>query len=417
LKRVAAIRLIAGREIAERLRGRATWIMTGITTVIAVALIVGPAVLRPPSRPAVVGLVGPSAQALAPALLATARAADFTITTMNVASDAAARSELTPSQTSGRSSRALGQLLASLQGGQATLDVALRVDTGSATIEFYQAGSPTLTALLRAVVEEVHQHDVLIQAGVPPEAVGAAQQPEPVTTLTLQPAPTDLAGRSIAALAAGILLYVSVGIFGAAVANGVAQEKTSRTAEVLLAAVTPSDLMTGKVIGIGLVGVGQMAVTVGAALIANALAQSSQVPSEVWILLPAILLWFVLGYTLYAFGFAAAGAMVARQEEVQSVTAPFSAFLIGGFLLTYASIARPDASWVKVVSYVPPLMPVLMPARLALGHLAVWETPLAVVIMVASIYGMARLAGRIYATGLVRGGARLSWMAALRLRS
>jgi len=416
LKRVTAIRLIAGREIAERLRGRATWIMIGITTVIAVALIVGPAVFRPPTRPTVVGLVGASAQALAPALLATAKAAGVDMTTMNVDSDAAARSELVPSQTVGRSSRLLGQLFSSLQGGQATLDVALRVDTGSATIEVYQTASPTIAALLRAVVEEVHQRDVLIQAGVSPAAVGAAQQPEPISTVTLQPAPSDRTGRSIAALAAGILLYVSVGLFGAAVANGVAQEKTSRTAEVLLAAVTPSDLMTGKVLGIGLVGAGQMAVTVGAALIANAVAQSSQVPSEVWALLPAILLWFVLGYTLYAFGFAAAGAMVARQEEVQSVTAPFSAFLIGGFLLTYASIASPDASWVKVVSYLPPLMPILMPARLALGHLAIWEMPLAVMIMVVSIYGMARLAGRIYATGLVRGGARLSWMVALRLR-
>jgi ABC-2 type transport system permease protein len=174
--------------------------------------------------------------------------------------------------------------------------------------------------------------------------------------------------------------------------------------------------MTGKVIGIGLVGFGQMAITIGAALITNAVFQSSSVPSEVWVLLPAILLWFVLGYTLYAFGFAAAGAMVARQEEVQSVTAPFTVFLIGGFLLTYALIASPDALWVKIASYLPPLMPVLMPARLALGHLAIWEMPLAVVIMLASIYGMVRLAGRIYAEGLVHGGARLSWMVALRLR-
>ena len=246
--------------------------------------------------------------------------------------------------------------------------------------------------------------------------MAAAQQPEAISTVTIQPMHSDLAGRRIAALAAGILLYVSVGIFGSAVASGVAQEKTSRTAEVLLAAVTPSELMTGKVIGIGVVGVGQMAVTVGAALIANALAQSSLVPSEVWVLLPAILLWFTLGYLLYAFGFAAAGAMVARQEEVQSVSAPFTIFLIGGFLLTYALIASRDASWVRIVSYLPPLMPVMMPARLALGHVAIWEMPLAVLIMLASIYGMARLAGRIYATSLVRGGPRLSWMAALRAR-
>jgi ABC-2 type transport system permease protein len=61
-------------------------------------------------------------------------------------------------------------------------------------------------------------------------------------------------------------------------------------------------------------------------------------------------------------------------------------------------------------------MPVMMPARIALDHLAVWEMPLAILIMLASIYGMARLAGRIYSTSLVRGGPRLSWMVALRLR-
>jgi ABC-2 type transport system permease protein len=416
LNPVKSIRLIAGREIGERLRGRATWILTGITTVVAVALIVGPTLFSAPTKPYAVGLIGTSAQALAPTLLAVAKASGINMTTQNVSDDATAKSELTPKQTSALRSGQGGGFLSSLRGGSATLDVALRLDTSSATIEFYQAVSPTLAAVLRAVVEEVHQRDVLTQAGVSPSVIAAAQQPEPISTVTLKSVPSDAAGRSIAALAAGILLYISVGIFGSAVASGVAQEKTSRTAEVLLAAVTPSELMTGKVVGIGVVGVAQMAVTVGAALIANALVQSSAVPSEVWVLLPAILLWFSLGYLLYAFGFAAAGAMVARQEEVQSVTAPFSAFLIGGFLLTYASIASPDASWVKLVSYLPPLMPILMPARLALGQVAIWETPLAVVIMAASIYGMARLAGRIYARGLVRGGARLSWAVALRLR-
>lgn len=407
-----SIRLIAGREISERLRGRATWILTGITTVGAVALIVGPTLFSMPTKPYGVGLVGPSAQALAPTLVAAAKASGVDMTTVNVSDDATARSELTPKQTSGQG----GGLLSSLRGGSATLDVVLRLDTGSATIEFYQTVSPTLAAVLRAVVEEVHQRDVLTQAGVSPSVLGAAQQPEPISTVTLKPASSDIAGRRIAALAAGILLFFSVGIFCNAVASGVAQEKTSRTAEVLLAAVTPRDLMTGKVIGIGLVGFAQMAVTIGAALLANAVVQSSLVPSEVWVLLPAILLWFVLGYMLYAFGYAAAGAMVARQEEVQSVGAPFTVFLVGGYLLMYATIASPDAPWVRVVSFIPPLMPALMPARLALGQVAIWETPLAILIMLASIYGMARLAGRIYATSLVRGGPRLSWIAALRLR-
>jgi ABC-2 type transport system permease protein len=414
LNPLKSIRLIAGREISERLGGRATWILTGITTVGAVALIVGPTLFSMPTKPYAVGLVGPSAQALAPTLVAAARVSGVDMTTVNVSDDATARSELTPKQTSGLGSG--GGPLSSLRGGSATLDVALRLDTGSATIEFYQTVSPTLGAVLRAVVEEVHQRDVLTQAGVSPSVVGASQQPEAISTVTLKTAPSDLAGRRIAALAAGILLFFTLGIFGTAVASGVAQEKTSRTAEVLLAALTPRDLMTGKVIGIGLVGFAQMAVTIGAALLANAIVQSSLVPSEVWVLLPAILLWFVLGYTLFAFGYAAAGAMVARQEEVQSVSAPFTVFLVGGYLLMYATIASPDAPWVRVLSFVPPLMPALMPARLALGQVAIWEMPLAILIMLASIYGMARLAGRVYATSLVRGGPRLSWTAALRAR-
>jgi ABC-2 type transport system permease protein len=416
LNSLKSIRLIAGREISERLRGRATWILTGITTVGAVALIVGPTLFSMPTKPYAVGLVGPSAQALAPTLVAAAKASGVDMTTVNVGDDATARSELTPKQTSGLGSGQGGGPLSSLRGGSATLDVALRLDTGSATIEFYQTVSPTLAAVLRAVVEEVHQRDVLTQAGVSPSVVGALQQPEPITTAILKTAPSDLAGRRIAALAAGILLFFTLGIFGNAVASGVAQEKTSRTAEVLLAAVTPRDLMTGKVVGIGLVGFAQMAVTIGAALLANAIVQSSLVPSEVWVLLPAILLWFVLGYTLFAFGYAAAGAMVARQEEVQSVSVPFTVFLVGGYLLMYATIASPDAPWVRVLSFVPPLMPALMPARLALGQVAIWEMPLAILIMLASIYGMARLAGRIYAISLVRGGPRLSWMNALRRR-
>ena len=125
MSHLKSIRLIAGREIVERLKGRATWIMTGITTVIAVVLIVGPALFSSSTKPYVVGLIGPSAQALGPALQATGKAAGVDMTTMNVADDPTARSELTPAQSSGRGSGQLAQLLSSLRGGKATLDVAL----------------------------------------------------------------------------------------------------------------------------------------------------------------------------------------------------------------------------------------------------------------------------------------------------
>ena len=105
----------------------------------------------------------------------------------------------------------------------------------------------------------------------------------------------------------------------------------------------PSHLLAGKVVGIGVCGVGQLAIAVVADLLANAAVQSAVIPSTVWVLLPAMLLWFVLGYALYAFAFAAAGALVARQEEVQFVSLPIGMPIIGGWLLTYAAIAAPGA--------------------------------------------------------------------------
>ncbi len=411
--RLNAIGLVASREIKERVRGRATWILTGVTTIIGVALIVVPSLLSQPSRATSVGLVGPQAQALAPAINATAKAAGLKIVTEDVDSDATARSELKPPTSRSGSG---GRLSALFGSNNAALDVALLYDGHVASIEAYQTIPPTISTLLRSVVDVVHQRAVLAAAGVPPAAIAASEMPVSFTNVTLQPAATDVAGRDISALAAAFLLTYSVLGFGAAVANGVAQEKTSRTAEVLLAALKPPELMAGKVLGIGLVGFGQMAITVGAVMAANGVVKNAAIPSELPTLLPMIIVWFVLGFALYAFGFAAAGAMVARQEEVQSVTMPFTVFLVGALLLVYAAIASPDSAWVQLLSFFPPLSPVLMPARFALGHTSGWEIPIAVLIELVSIAAMAALAGRIYQAALVRGGARLSWMSAFRLR-
>jgi ABC-2 type transport system permease protein len=183
---------------------------------------------------------------------------------------------------------------------------------------------------------------------------------------------------------------------------------------VLLAAVRPRQLLAGKVIGIGLCGLGQLAIAAIAGLIANAAVHSAQIPSTIWLLLPASLLWFALGYALYAFGYAAAGAIVARQEEVQFATAPFGFPLVAGYLLVYALIGSPHATWIRVLFFFQPLAPSLMPARIAIGDIVWWELALGVLIMLIAIYGMVRLAARIYTGALVRGGARLSWRAALR---
>ena len=406
--RPSTIWLVASREIVERIRGKATWIITVLTTVIAVGLIVIPSLTSQTSVTRV-GLVGPGAQALAPALTAAARAAKADITTVDIASDSVAHSELTPSKGGN------GPVAKLFGGGGASLDVALSIDGNAATIEAYQTVPPATAALITAVLDAVHQRSVLSAAGVPASAIAASDTPVPVTTDILQPAAKDAAGLKVAALASGMLLMYGVAGFGAAVATGVAQEKTSRTAEVLVAAVRPPELMAGKVLGIGLVGLGQMVVTVGAAMIANSQVKSTSLPPDLGTLLPTIIMWFILGFTLYAFCFAAAGALVARQEELQSVTIPVSSFLIVGLLLTYGTIGSPNSQPIRLLSFLPPLSPVLMPARTMLGQTNAVEVIVAVVLELASIVGIAAFSARIYQAALVRGGARVSWGEALRL--
>jgi ABC-2 type transport system permease protein len=389
----SSTRLVARREVSERIGGRTLRITTAVMTVLVVAGVTIPGLVSSSSGPTRIALVGPPAQALAPALTETAQAAKQKLELLDFTDPQAARAAVK----------------------RGVVDVALDVGPSGATAEVKQSLSSGLRALLALPIDAEHQRALLTGAGVSEATVRAAQTPVPFTTTAVAPPPPQKAARDVAAIAAGLVLYIVLVMYGNAVATGVAQEKTSRTAEVLLATVRPGQLLTGKVVGIGVCGLAQLSIPVIAGLIANAIVQSAKIPSSVWAVLPAALLWFVLGYALYAYGYAAAGATVARQEEVQFATTPFAFPLLAAYLLVYALIGSPDSPLLRVLSFLPPLAPAMMPARIAIGGLAWWETPLAVALMLVSIYGMIRLASRVYAGALMRGGARLDWRSALQL--
>jgi ABC-2 type transport system permease protein len=385
--------LIATREITERIRGRLFRVMTILTAGLVVAAIVIPSLIKSGSGTTNVGLVGAQAQALASSLERTAAAAKQNISITNFPDDGSAEAQVK----------------------SGALDVALTVGSDSARVQVKETLSQTTRAVIAAAVDEAHLRTSLAEAGIPVDRVLPALTPVPIATSALQPTPPDKAARDVAAIAAGLLMYVALALYGTAVATGVAQEKTSRTAEVLLAAVRPRQLLTGKVLGIGLTGLGQLTVAAGAGLIANALVNSTKIPSSVWALLPAFLAFFIAGFALYAYAYAAAGALVSRQEEVQFVTLPLGLILLIGYLLAYAAISSPDATWLKIASFVPPLTPTVFPARIALGHVAAWEIPLVIVIMLASIWAMIRVASSVYQSSLLLAGGRIGWRAALGL--
>ena len=194
----------------------------------------------------------------------------------------------------------------------------------------------------------------------------------------------QVAGRSrddeTAAFIMTVLLFMSIATYGAMVLSGVVEEKASRVVEVLLARMPARSLLAGKVTGIGLLGLAQIALTALVALVAVTMTDSADIPAVRGGVLAWVVVWFVLGYALYATVFGALGALASRPEDAQSAAGPVSVVLIAGYFVSFAAIGSPDTAWAKAVSFFPATAPLAMPNRIAMGATTWWEPVLAVAI-------------------------------------
>jgi ABC-2 type transport system permease protein len=217
-----------------------------------------------------------------------------------------------------------------------------------------------------------------------------------------------------------ILIFMSVYLYGVMVANGVAEEKGSRIMEILVNAATPFQLMTGKILGLGAAGLTQMSafVIVGisalllqypirAALLGNnSSALYLDITGSSITLLLLLLVYFILGFLLYATLFAAMGALVKRQDEVQNAVQPLTWLFMIGYFVSFFGIYNPDATWVKVISYVPFWTPTTMLMRIGVGSATWWEIAITIVIMIVAIFVCAIIGARIYRIGVLMYGQR-----------
>ncbi len=231
---------------------------------------------------------------------------------------------------------------------------------------------------------------------------------------------SDIVAGYIIAYAGIILIFMSVFLYGMGVATGVAEEKGSRIMEILVNAATPFQLMVGKIVGIGAAGLTQMAcfvaVGIGAILLQTPLkaalfgTSSSgfnlNITSVTITLLLLLLLYFILGFLLYATLFAAMGALVKRQDEVQNAVQPLTWLFMVGYISSFFAISSPDATWVKVISYVPFWTPTTMLMRIGVGAVAPWEIVLTIVLMIIAIFICALISARIYRFGILMYGQR-----------
>ena len=285
-------------------------------------------------------------------------------------------------------------------------------------IEAREQPDDVLLEVLQAANRQVRAGEALSRAGLDEQEAAAALSPPPLALRTEEPVNESREKRSGLAFFAALLLYGQLIGLGFLVASGVVEEKASRVVEVLLATMRPRQLLAGKVIGLGILGLVQLLLIAVLGLAIAAAAGALEVDGDVVVAAALALGWFVVGYVFYAAAFACAGALVARQEELQSVTTPLTLILMVSFFLSFAVLQDPDGTLATVSSFLPPAAPITMPARIALGEAPAAQIAAAFVVTLAAAIALIPLAGRIYAGGVLETGAaiklRHAWRATRR---
>jgi len=204
-----------------------------------------------------------------------------------------------------------------------------------------------------------------------------------------------------------VILFFAITVYGTMVMSGVVEEKSSRVVEVLLARMPARNLLAGKIAGIGVLSLAQIVATALVALVAAATVGSFDVPAVRGAVIAWAVVWFVLGYGLYATVFGALGSLASRTEDTQAVAGPVSGLLVIGYFVSFATIGSPSALWARLVSYFPAFAPFAMPNRIAMGGAEWWEPLLAVALTLTAIAALVTFGGRVYNTAILHTGPTL----------
>lgn len=230
----------------------------------------------------------------------------------------------------------------------------------------------------------------------------------------------EMAASAIVGQMLVIFLLLAIVLYGQWVATSAAEEKSSRVMEIVISAATPFQLLGGKVLGVGGLGLVQLMAAAVPALVAfmlqgviaeavlGAPSSSLELPQALTLgVLGAFVIFFILGYLLYSTLYAAAGSMVSRMEDVNNVVAPMSligtlAYLVG----VYATIGiiPADAGWVIALSYFPFTSPYVMLSRVIAGDAGATDVAIAAAILVVTIVVCLWAAGRVYSAGVLMYG-------------
>jgi ABC-2 type transport system permease protein len=374
--------LVARREWNQRVRTRAFQISTLISILIVVAIILVPDMYGgAPGRDLTVGMAGERSPRLAELVRASGDQLGLSVDTRGFADEAAGRAALR--------SGAVSVLLVDRQ------ELVWKAEIDD-----------QLEAVVTSAVQDLERQEAVGELGLGAEEAQRLLAPAVLPSTSLERVMQERAEREGLALIGLFVLFVAIAFYGGFVLVGVVEEKSSRVVEVLLSRLRPTELLAGKILGIGLVGLAQLALVAGSALVAlrfsENIAAATTTSTIGW-----IVVWFILGYGFYSVLYGAAGSLVSRQEEAQSIQFPISAILIVAYFFAMEAAQSPDGTTALVGSFLPPTAPMVMIVRIAYGVVPWWQIVVSIALLLATIYGMVLLAGRIYAGAVLRIGRRL----------
>lgn len=394
---------VAMREISERARSKAYLATTGLTILIVLGLIIVPNLFGGGTAESTVGSLGEGNDVIVTTAVELGNANDepgdppsIAIETIQFADRDEAVAAL-----------GAGEVDAVLVDGEEVIVANVGGFGGSSFVDGLQRSAGTVQ-IQQVIAEQGQEAADIIEI--------LTSDPLEVTSLS-QGDPAEGESRTITAYFGLLLLYLAVLLYGTWILTGVTEEKSNRVVEVLLSSVRPWQILGGKIVGIGALALVQLLGTIVVALVALRVTDAFDLPPiEIGAVLN-LLLWFLVGFLIFAVLFGAAGSLVSRSEDANTIAMPMSMTAVVGFFVSIAALNDPDGIVAVIFTFVPLTSPFVVPVRTALEAIPLWEYLTALVIALVTIVVLTRMAGRIYAGGLLRYGGRVKLREAWRSAS
>jgi ABC-2 type transport system permease protein len=384
---------VALREITERARSKAYLLTTALTILIVLALIVLPNLFGGGTAESTVGSVGEGNEAIVSTAVDLGNANDEPENPPSIAIEIIEFDD----RESAISALEEGEVDAVLVDGDEVIVDSVGGFGGSSFLNGLQRSAGTVQ-IQAVIAEEGQQAADIIEI--------LTSDPLEVTTLGGGEA-EDGESRTAVAYFGLLLLYLAVLLYGTWILTGVTEEKSNRVVEVLLSSIRPWQILGGKILGIGTLAIVQLLGTIVVAVVALNVTEAFDLPPIELGSVLNLLLWFVIGFLIFAVLFGAAGSLVSRTEDANTIAMPMSMAAVVGFFVSITALNDPDGPVAVVSTFIPLTAPFVVPVRTALEAIPVWQYLLALVICLVTIVVLTFVAGRIYAGGLLRYGGRV----------